>query len=130
MKYIPAIFILLAGGAASASAGDYREDIRFDRYAAGRQLTCPNGTDLVVQDGRLGVEEICITEKGVRHGYYLMWHKDGDTWAVLGNYYNGRKHGRWMEFNSEGQQTQMSIYRNGRLHKRHKLTKPAPRPGV
>ena len=95
---------LLAAGSANAGSGDHREQIRYqkiiNRYKL--NLRCSSGTKLIVQGSARGTEEMCTDREGVRHGYYLRWQQDGETWAAVGEYKYGNKVGRWVFFDKSG----------------------------
>jgi len=124
------LLVLFVGAPAWAGPMDLYEDDRLRKHAPGQKLSCPEGTNLVVQDGRAGSEELCLNADGERHGYYLVWHKDGKNWAVFGNYARGNKHGRWLEFNNDGHLTQVLIYEKGVLRQRRAVKVPKADPGA
>ena len=106
--------VFFAAHAAIAGAGDLREKQLYGRFLANGKLRCPKGTERQVQDSPYGVEESCVTRKGIRHGYYLRWHTDGDAWAVLGNFHSGTKVGTWITFAPDGRQRSSVTFKKKR----------------
>lgn len=118
MTRITLIAIFLAPAAALAGPGDPIEELAFGHLLGFSDLNCPTGSQRFFQDGQQGLEELCLTPDGTRVGYYLRWHEDGDTWAVLGRYESGQRHGRWVRFDTKGEKVGVDYYERGRLKKK------------
>jgi hypothetical protein len=104
MRIILTISILLSTSAAVAGPGDGREDLRYRDLMSKLELSCPEGTRLVINGApEGGFEEGCINADGLRHGYFIRWFADGETWASVGRYERGRPVGRWIHFDPKGQ---------------------------
>jgi len=111
------IGLLLGVAVVQASPGDSRERVRYEAMGGG-EFKCPKGTKRIMQKGALGLEEYCANYQGDKNGYYLRWHKDGETWAVLGSFRDGKRHGKWIEFTRKGKKRRHRRYVNGRRQRR------------
>src|SRR5690349_7581198 len=94
---------LIVATPALAGPGDARETARYRALLESLSLTCPAGSRLFVSgNASVGIEESCVTPEGIRNGYYLRWFADGQSWAIVGHFANGRRVGRWLRFDPEG----------------------------
>ena len=97
--------LLLGAGSAFGRAGTAREEKLYADYMTQSGVfVCPKDTKRTFEDRGQGIEESCTTQNGVRHGYFLRWHRDGDHWAQLGQYENGIRTGVWRLFAVDGSQ--------------------------
>ena len=51
-------------------------------------------------------------DKGERHGYWEVYHLNGQLWAK-GTYFNGIRHGYWEQYISDGRLYLKGNYVNG-----------------
>jgi hypothetical protein len=119
MRFILTLAIVTLGTTdLLAGPGDGREDSRYRDMLSRLEIRCPRGTRLLVSGtSEGGIEESCVTADGVRHGYFIRWFADGETWATVGRYDRGKPVGRWMHFNPAGQRISddpMRPYRRSR----------------
>lgn len=126
MRYfasVASLAMLLACTELWAGGGSNQERKRYQEFLKNPDIfSCPKGTSRIMQPSAVGDgdEEFCMLPNGVRAGYYLRWYPGSKAWAVLGNYKNGKKDGRWVQFAKDGRVKSRERYSAGRRLK----TKP------
>jgi hypothetical protein len=115
--------VTILGFAAPAlgAPGDLHESSLYKSDVDLALLKCPEGTARVLEEKDRQLVESCYDDQGKRRGYYLAWHTDGDRWAVLGAFDNGKPVGRWLEFDKAGDKVAVRYYKGGQLKNRHTL---------
>lgn len=74
--------------------------------------SCPEGASLAGAAPPGGTALWCQLASGAKHGAYVRWFATGQR-AETGEYMNGKRNGRWVEFYQDGSERERTQWRRG-----------------
>ena len=75
------------------------------------RFICIEGNVVIERFYKLGYSRYCILENGQKHGKWEVW--EHQRLEIEGNYFRGKRHGKWIWRGGESTNYKVVEYRNG-----------------